>query len=179
MLWHAYDASASQSWVVHGTNHSPESWCRADGWFAMSSVMVLDATPAGTPGRTQVLTHLQHLAAAIRTDQDPASGRWFQVVDKGTQKGNWTETSCSSMFTYTISRAVQQGYLDASYKTVATRGYAGVLQRISNPATPHLIDICIGTNVGNYAYYIGRTRATNDFHGLGSFLIMNEQLRAA
>jgi unsaturated rhamnogalacturonyl hydrolase len=177
MLWHAYDSSASQPWVVPGTNHSPETWCRADGWFAMSSVMVLDATPSGTPRRTQVLANLQHLAAAIRTHQDPASGRWFQVVDKGTQKGNWTETSCSSMFTYTISRAVQQGYLDASYKTVATRGYAGVLQRISNPANPQLVDICIGTNVGNYAYYIGRTKATNDLHGLGSFLIMNEQLR--
>ncbi len=179
LLWHAYDSSASQPWVVPGTNHSPESWCRADGWFAMSSVMVLDATPAGTPGRTQVLANLQHLAAAIRADQDRASGRWFQVVDKGTQKGNWTETSCSSMFTYTISRAAQQGYLDPSYKTVANRGYNGVLQRISNPTNPQLVDICIGTNVGNYAYYVGRTRATNDLHGLGSFLIMNEQLRTA
>ncbi|UIX35699.1 hypothetical protein [Streptomyces sp. GQFP] len=34
-----------------------------------------------------------------------------------------------------------------------------------------------GANVGDYAYCIARTRATNDFHGLGAFLIMNEQLR--
>jgi unsaturated rhamnogalacturonyl hydrolase len=39
------------------------------------------------------------------------------------------------------------------------------------------IFISIGTNVGDYKYYIDRTRATNDFHGLGAFLIMNEQLR--
>ncbi|MGW3652110.1 hypothetical protein [Streptomyces sp. NPDC000878] len=44
---------------------------------------------------------------------------------------------------------------------------------------PHfeLADISIGTNVGDYAYCIARTRATNDFHGLGAFLIMNEQVR--
>jgi unsaturated rhamnogalacturonyl hydrolase len=30
--------------------------------------------------------------------------------------------------------------------------------------------------VGDYAYYVARTQATNDFHGLGAFLIMNEQL---
>lgn len=42
----------------------------------------------------------------------------------------------------------------------------------------NLTDISIGTNVGNYSHYIERDRKTNDFHGLGAFLIMNEQLRA-
>jgi unsaturated rhamnogalacturonyl hydrolase len=27
------------------------------------------------------------------------------------------------------------------------------------------------------SYYLSRPRRTNDFHGLGAFLIMNEQLR--
>jgi rhamnogalacturonyl hydrolase YesR len=35
---------------------------------------------------------------------------------------------------------------------------------------------CIGTNVGSYSFYVAHPRATNDFHGLGAFLIMNEQL---
>jgi unsaturated rhamnogalacturonyl hydrolase len=187
LLWHAYDASATQSWVVPGTNHSPESWCRAVGWFGMASVMVLDATPASTPGRPTVLANLQKLGAAIRNYQDPKTGRWFQVIDKGSKSDNWTETSCSSMFTYTISRSVEQGYLDASYRQVAAKGYlgpnldakGGVLAKISLGSNGHtqLTDICIGTNVGNYAFYIARPRATNDFHGLGSFLIMNEHLR--
>src|SRR5262249_39350006 len=59
ILWHAYDESGTQSWVVPGTKHSPESWCRAIGWFAMASVMVLDVTPAGTTGRDTVLSNLQ------------------------------------------------------------------------------------------------------------------------
>ncbi len=179
LLYHAYDESGTQSWVVPGTNHSPETWCRATGWYSMASVIVLDTVPTTQANRSQVITILQRLVTAMKKYQDPATGRWFQVVDKGSRSDNWTETSCSSMFTYAISRAVEKGYVDPSFKSVATAGYNGVLQRISLDSSKHtqLTEICIGTNVGDYAFYIGRPRATNDFHGLGSFLIMNEQLR--
>jgi unsaturated rhamnogalacturonyl hydrolase len=181
LLWHAYDAAAAQSWVVPGTNHSPETWCRAMGWFSMATVMVLDATPASTSGRSQVIANFQEIAAGLRQFQDPKTGRWFQVVDKGSRSDNWTETSCSSMFTYAVSRGIEAGYLDNSYNSVAANGYRGVLAKISLDSAKHvrLTDICIGTNVGNYAFYIARPRATNDFHGLGAFMIMNEQLRRA
>jgi unsaturated rhamnogalacturonyl hydrolase len=144
----------------------------------MATVNVLDAIPADQPRRAQLLIILRNLAAGIEHYQDPATGRWFQVIDKGSQSGNWTETSCSSMFTFTLSRAAQQGYIDPHYAAVADRGYQGVLGRISlgGDGRTNLTDISIGTNVGDYAYYIGRTRATNDFHGLGAFLIMNEQV---
>jgi unsaturated rhamnogalacturonyl hydrolase len=39
----------------------------------------------------------------------------------------------------------------------------------------NLIDVCEGTNVADRAYYYARKRVTNDFHGLGAFLIMNEK----
>lgn len=86
----------------------------------------------------------------------------------------------SSMFTFALSRSVQQGYVDAHYAQVAQHGYEGVLGKISvgGDGRTNLTDISIGTNVGNYSYYINRDRKTNDFHGLGAFLIMNEQLRA-
>ena len=87
------------------------------------------------------------------------------------------ETSCSSMYAFTLSRAVEQGYIDPHYKAVADRGYQGVLKKISlgSDGRTNLTDISVGTNVGDYAYYVGRERATNDLHGLGAFLIMNEQ----
>jgi unsaturated rhamnogalacturonyl hydrolase len=83
------------------------------------------------------------------------------------------------MFTYALSRGAQQGYLDRHYADVARRGYEGVLAKLSVGADgrTNLTDISVGTNVGDYAYYVARTRAVNDFHGLGAFLIMNEQLR--
>ena len=35
------------------------------------------------------------------------------------------------------------------------------------------------TNVNDLRYYLARKRNVNDFHGLGVFLIMNEELGAA
>ncbi|GAA1713638.1 glycoside hydrolase family 88 protein [Fodinicola feengrottensis] len=179
LLQHAYDESKTQSWADPRTGLAPEQWCRAIGWYAMATVNILDIVPATQPRRAQLLTILGNLAAGMERYQDPATGRWFQVVNKGTRAGNWTETSCSSMFSYTLSRAAQQGYIDPHYTAVAQRGYQGVLGKISlgSDGRTNLTDISIGTNVGDYAYYIARTKATNDFHGLGAFLIMSEQFR--
>jgi unsaturated rhamnogalacturonyl hydrolase len=177
LLKHAYDESKTASWADKKTGLAPEYWCRAIGWYGMASVNVLDAIPANQPQRARLLTILRNLAAGFEHYQDPATGRWFQVVDKGTQSGDWTETSCSSMYAFTLSRAVEKGYIDPHYKAVADRGYQGVLKKISleSDGRTNLTDISVGTNVGDYSYCIGRTRATNDFHGLGAFLIMNEQ----
>ncbi|MEU2616637.1 glycoside hydrolase family 88 protein [Streptomyces sp. NPDC007157] len=179
LLKHAYDESKSVSWADPATGLAPEHWCRAVGWYAMAIVNVLDAVPADQSRRPQLLTIFRKLAAGLEKYQDPATGRWFQVMDKGGRGDNWTETSCSSMFTYALSRGVQQHYLDPHYEDVARRGYQGVLAELSVGADGRtdLAGISIGTNVGDYAYYVARTRATNDFHGLGAFLIMNEQLR--
>ncbi|MFE2491963.1 glycoside hydrolase family 105 protein [Streptomyces mirabilis] len=180
LLKHAYDESKTASWADPATGLAPERWCRAVGWYAMAIVNVLDAIPVNHPRRPQLVGIFRRLAAGLEKYQDPATGRWFQVIDKGARGDNWTETSCSSMFTYALSRGAQQGYLDPHYASVAQRGYQGVLARMSvgSDGRTNLTDISIGTNVGDYAYYIARDRATNDFHGLGAFLIMNEQLTA-
>ncbi|WP_327137787.1 glycoside hydrolase family 88 protein [Streptomyces sp. NBC_01340] len=180
LLKHAYDESKTASWADPATGLAPEHWCRAVGWYAMAIVNVLDAIPVDHPRRPQLVGIFRRLAAGLEKSQDQATGRWFQVIDKGGRSDNWTETSCSSMFTYALSRGAQQGYLDPHYASVAQRGYQGVLARISvgSDGRTNLTDISIGTNVGDYAYYIARDRATNDFHGLGAFLIMNEQLAA-
>lgn len=111
------------------------------------------------------------LVAGFVEHQDPDSGLWFQVVDRGERADNWTETSCSSMYTFTISRAVERGYVDDSYRGAADRGFAGVLTRISldEDGRAGLEDVVVGTGVGDYAYYIARARQTDDFHGLGAF----------
>jgi unsaturated rhamnogalacturonyl hydrolase len=177
LLKHAYDESKTASWADKKTGLAPEYWCRAVGWYGMAAVNVLDAIPANHPRRAGLLTILRNLAAGYERYQDPSTGRWFQVVDKGGRSDDWTETSCSSMYSFTLSRAVEQGYIDAHYKAVADHGYEGVLKKISlgGDGRTNLTDVSVGTNVGGYSYYVARDRATNDFHGLGAFLIMNEQ----
>jgi unsaturated rhamnogalacturonyl hydrolase len=81
------------------------------------------------------------------------------------------------MYTYVTGMAVDRGYVDKKYSANAARGYAGVLTKISldKDGQTNITDICEGTNVADLAYYFARKRNTNDFHGLGAFLIMNEK----
>jgi unsaturated rhamnogalacturonyl hydrolase len=178
VIRHGYDQTKTASWADKTTGVSPEAWGRADGWFTMALVDVLEALPADHPQRTALITILQKLLAAVKANQDPVTGRWFEVLDKGNHTDNWTETSCSAMFTYALSRAAQRGYVDTSYTTIAAKGYAGVLTQLSkgSDGLTNITNTVTGAAPNTYSYYIGRTRATNDFHGLGAFLIMSEQL---
>ncbi|WP_275976929.1 glycoside hydrolase family 88/105 protein [Polyangium aurulentum] len=179
LLYHAWDEKRAQPWADPATGRSPEPWCRAIGWYGMTAIDILEMIPANHPRRRQVITLVQDLVRAFQRYQDAQTGRWFQVVNKGDLPGNWTETSCSCMYTFVTSRAVQRGYVDRTYGSVAARGYRGVLDKISldEHGMVHLVDTSIGTVIGDLRYYLARDRVTNDLHGLGAFLIMNEQMR--
>jgi len=178
LLWHAYDADGSESWSSGTGHHSKFHWGRAIGWFGMASIDILEVLPADHPRRQDLIDIIKHLATGFTRYQDPATDRWWQLVDKGTTSGNWLETSCSAMYTFMLDRGVERGYLDPSYQAVASKGYQGVLAKLSlgSDGRTNLRDICEGTNVGDQNYYFKRAKNTNDFHGLGAFLIMNEQL---
>ena len=78
-----------------------------------------------------------------------------------------------------MSHAIQKGFLDESYSKNVQLGYMGVLTKISEDKNKmvYLTDICEGTDASaDIQYYFDRARLTNDYHGLGSFLIMNELL---
>ena len=179
LLWHAYDESGQQSWANKETHTSAEHWARAIGWFGMTLINVLDIIPRDHPDRQKLITIVQQLAKAFEKYQDKKTGLWYQVVDKGDVPGNWLETSSSSMYTYMMWTGVKRGYLDKRYKDVALKGYKGVLTQLSvdKDGMTHIANICEGTNVADINYYFARKRNTDDFHGIGAFLIMNEQLR--
>lgn len=177
LMFHAYDESGASTWIVPGTNHSAEFWCRAMGWFGMTLIEVLEILPKDHPKRSQLISQVRQLVKAWANFQDKKTGLWYQVVDKGQMPENWLETSSSSMYSYVTAMAVQRGYVPKSYMSVAMKGYEGVLSKISlgSDGLTNITDICEGTNVADLTYYFARKRNTNDFHGLGAFLIMNEK----
>lgn len=179
LMFHAYDESGQQPWADPVTHHSAIFWCRAIGWFGMALIEVLQTMPHTHPKRGALIAQLHQMVVAYGKYQDPATGRWYQVVDQPTPPGNWLETSSSCMYTYTISRAVERGYVEKKHAATACKGVKGVLTQLTLDAdgNTQLANICEGTNVSDLAYYLARPRNTNDFHGLGAFLIMNEQLR--
>lgn len=177
LMFHAYDESGQSTWADKETKHSAEKWCRAMGWFGMTLIEVLELLPRNHPMRPLLVGQVKLLVSAWARYQDEKTGLWYQVVDKGDNPANWLETSSSSMYTYVTAMAADRGYVDKKYASVAQKGYAGVLTKISldKDGQTNVTDICEGTNVADLAYYLARKRNTNDFHGLGAFLIMNEK----
>ena len=177
LMFHAYDESGQSTWADKETKHSAEMWCRAMGWFGMTTIEVLELLPRDHPMRPLLIGQVTLLVKAWARYQDEKTGLWYQVVDKGDNPANWLETSSSSMYTYVTAMAVDRGYVEKKYASGVKRGYAGVLTKISldGDGQTNLTGICEGTNVADLAYYFARKRNTNDFHGLGAFLIMNEK----
>jgi len=168
--FHQWDGSANKN--------SCCEWCRAEGWYEMALLMVLDGTPATHANHAPLVAVAQRLAKGLAATQDPATGRWWQVMDKPMDSANWLETSCTAMHTYFLSRASQQGYIDAAtYAPLAIKGFMGEMQKVSNPSDVQIAGICPGTGVlASAADYYARPQATNDQHGIGAFLLMYDQL---
>ncbi|EJX08425.1 glycosyl hydrolase family 88, partial [gut metagenome] len=125
---HACDVSRHERWSDSKTGQSLHSWGRAMGWYAMAFVDALDFIPKHEVKRDSMLTVFNHLAQMIKRLQDKKTGLWYQVLDRSGEKGNYLESSCSSMFVYALFKGVRMGYLDASYLCVAIKGYQGILK---------------------------------------------------
>jgi unsaturated rhamnogalacturonyl hydrolase len=158
-------------YFVHSKKHSPWKWGRANGWTMVATVEVLSALPENHPDRAALLDILRRQIEGVKAVQ-PESGVWHQVLD---QKNLWDETSCTAMFVYSISRAVNRGWIDRSYLDVARKGFAGLAKHVT-PAGA-VADTCIGTNIGlDVEYYADREHPEDDHHGPGPFLLAATEL---
>ncbi|MBN1182553.1 MAG: glycoside hydrolase family 88 protein [Bacteroidales bacterium] len=174
---HAYDEDGSESWALPPQNRSPHHWGRSIGWVVMALTDIVDVIPSDYPGKDTLISLYTTVLEGLVQYQDTVTGLWYQVVDKADSSQNWHETSCTMMYTLSLRRAIQKGYLDPKYEKNVKLGYMGALSKasIESNSMVYLTDICQGTSVSaDMNYYFNRARNTNDNHGMGSFFIMNE-----
>jgi unsaturated rhamnogalacturonyl hydrolase len=189
LLYHGWDESKKQRWADPTTGRSPNVWGRAMGWYAMALVDTLDYFPPEHPRRAELLAILKRLAIAIEKYQEPKSGLWYEVVDKGGKKGNYLEASASSMFVYALAKAARQGYLPASYLKVAQKGFRGIETQFIESAGNERVNLKgtvsvagLGGNPyrdGSYQYYLSEKVVTNDAKGVGAFLLASSEMEIA
>ena len=173
LMYHAWDDSKMESWADKTTGLSPEFWGRAIGWYAVAIMDILDYLPENHPRRCEFISAALDIINALLRFQDEQSGIWFQVVDKGDRKENWLETSCSCLYVYAIAKAIKKGLLHSSYFKHIQRAYEGILKYINYEGEDLVVsNICIGTCLGDYQFYIDRPVIQNDLHGMGAFLLM-------
>ena len=178
---HACDVSRKERWADPVTGQSKHSWGRAMGWYAMAFVDALDFIPEHEPGRDSMLVIFNKIAAQIKRLQDSKSGLWYQVLDKSGAPGNYLESSCSTMFVYSLFKGVRKGYIDKSYLAVAIKGYKGILDNfieVDGNGVVSITKACavagLGGKVyrsGDYDYYINETVRNNDPKAVGPFIL--------
>jgi unsaturated rhamnogalacturonyl hydrolase len=79
------------------------------------------------------------------------------------------------MFTYSIAKAVNMGWIDKSYISIALEGWNGVKRNINNDG--QVRNICMGTGIEeNLVYYYTRPTPLNDIHGLGAILLAGDEI---
>ncbi len=177
-LWHhAWDYSKRAPWADPETGLSPEFWGRAMGWVPVAVLDELDFVPKDHPRRGELCALVRDLLTALCRYQS-GEGRWYQVVDKGGQEGNWLENSCSCLYVAAICKAVRNGILGEAYLRAAERGYRAVIRSLDWDGPDIRIgNVCVGTGVGDYAHYCARPVSVNDLHGVGAFLIMCAEMQ--
>jgi unsaturated rhamnogalacturonyl hydrolase len=189
LLYHGWDESRKQRWADPQTGRSPNFWGRAMGWYAMALVDTLDHFPKDHPQRNALLAILNRLAAAVSKYQEPKSGLWYQVVDRGGAQGNYLESSASSMFVYALAKGVRQGYLPTSYLKVAQKGFDGIKAQFIEARAEGQVNLKgtvsvagLGGNPyrdGSYQYYLSEKVVTNDPKGVGALLMAANEMEIA
>ncbi len=189
LYYHGYDASRKMYWADPDTGCSPNFWLRAEGWFILGLVDVLEIM-MDLPMQAESV-HLQHmlldLAKALSKYQDP-SGLWYQLIALPELEGNYLETSGTALISAALLKAVRLGFLPESFRAVGEKAFYGIVdRRLTKNAdgTPCVTGICLVGGLGgeqhrdgSAAYYLSEPVVQNDAKGVGPLLLAyTEMLR--
>ncbi|MDE7141291.1 MAG: glycoside hydrolase family 88 protein, partial [Muribaculaceae bacterium] len=192
---HAWDENRDMFWSDNATGLSQHCWGRAQGWYTMALVEVLDALPADYKRRGEVEELLDKTLANVVKWQDKKTGLWYQVMDSPEREGNYLESTCSSMFSYAMLKAARKGYADKKYLEPGKKAYMGIVNnflRVNPDKTLSLTNCCavagLGPGIspavqkaapkvkentrrdGSYEYYLSEPVRDNDAKGVGPFI---------
>lgn len=154
------------------TAYSPRFyWARANAWVLMAAVELLSEMPADHPDREEVLEAYRRHVFAI-TGAQSGTGMWHQLLDKN---DSYLETSATAMFTYSIARGVNRGWLNPVYAPVAQAGWQAVAAHISPRG--EVDGTCVGTTAAYDAvYYYNRPTDVSAMHGYGPVLLAGSEM---
>lgn len=165
LMYHAFEANAgtgtsnshADTWAgLNGktdpyTFHSAAYWGRANAWYLLALVDVLEAMNNANQGNTTnyktLKQHLEDLAAGIAARQDITTGGWYQLLDKdatytaSNYNSNWSEkpssvtnyieTSATAIIAAAYLKATRLNLLSSAtqydYKIIAKNAFEGLI----------------------------------------------------
>lgn len=135
LLYHGMTATPTiTDWSKDATPtsyHSGAFWGRANAWYMLALVDVLEVMPPSNTNYSVLKGYLENLATSIASYQN-ADGTWYQVLDQkdNALDGNYEESSCSALFTAAYLKALRLKLLESSkYETMAKKAYVALVNK--------------------------------------------------
>lgn len=159
-------------WVESMEVHPQFHWARANGWAVMTMVELLEVLPKSHPGYPQVLAQLKKHIAGLVQYQD-GTGFWHQLLDKN---DTYLETSATAIYTYSIARAINRGYVDVmTYAPAVLLAWNAVTTKVNDKG--EVEGTCVGTGMGfDPAFYYYRPVNVFAAHGYGPVLLAGAEV---
>ena len=186
LLYHAFTADPANTFGWAGISaikgaevyHSQEFWGRAEAWYFLGLVDVLEqlqkAGRSDTDDYATLHSMLQQLGAGIAAKQDATSGCWYQLLNHDGSYiatdydrsyrytegpvANYLESSCTAIFTAAYLKGMRLGLFDTDYTEVARRAYIGLVEQFmvgDGNGGVHLIGCCKSAGLGGSNYRDG------------------------
>lgn len=181
LLYHAFSAApasdavwADQDKTSSHYGVSAEYWGRAEGWYFLALIDVLELMPKSHPQYAVLRGYLNQVADGLIARQDAATGCWCQllqyangVTPAGCSKANYLEASGSALFVAGLLKGQRLGLFYADYSAAAKKGYRGLIEQflvtsVGDGNRYALIKSCASAGLssdrdGSAAYYLAES----------------------
>lgn len=186
---HGWDSSKKMFWADPVTGCSKEYWLRALGWFMVSLIDVYGYMSEEMYDEYHTIKELfKEIVDDVLAYQDNESKMFWQVVDQPGRKGNYLETSGSSMIAYAILKGVRLEALPKRYQKIGMEIFEGISKKYltDNNGDLNLGGICLVAGLGpekdlrrdgTFEYYISEPIVENDAKGVGPFIMAYTEMK--
>ncbi|KAH9991330.1 glycoside hydrolase family 105 protein [Xylariaceae sp. FL0662B] len=184
LLVHGYDESKTAVWADPVTGAAPLVWDRAVGWYFLSLLEVIQLIPQTHKGHAKHTDYFTTLAVALKKAQDESGGWWLIMSEPYPgMEGNYIESSASAMFTFGWLKGMKLGLLaEEEYLEAAQTAYGLLIKRFIKENDDGTLNwegtVEVGSlkSNGTYEYYISVPLQTNDYKGVGPFMLASYEI---
>ena len=184
LYYHGYDSSREMFWCDKKTGLSKNFWLRSIGWYTVGLIDCIDyIDDEDLEDKNRLVKIFKETIDGILLYQDKESKMFYQLPNLKDVKGNYLETSGSSMISYAILKAVRLGILDESYRLIGKEIFDGICKKylsINDKGELNLGGICLVAGLGpnekkhrdgSVEYYLSEPIVENDAKGTGPLIM--------
>ncbi len=189
LYYHGYDSERKLFWADKKTGLSQNFWLRSIGWFTVSLIDVYEYMNEQMYDEYHTIKEIfKNTVDSILKFQDAKSHMFYQVPNYPERKGNYLETSGSSMIAYAILKGVRLKALPARYQQIGLDIFNGICQQYLTvkDGDLNLGGICLVAGLGpennlrrdgTFEYYMSEPVVENDAKGVGPFIMAYTEVK--